>query len=62
MLVVLPNFSKVIDESLGIMDVTSAFFLKILNKDKNEGEGAVDDIDGEVGEENKYPQEYYVGM
>ncbi len=51
-LVVLPDFLEVIDKVLGITDVTSTFFLKILDKDEDEGERAVNNVDGEVDEED----------
>ncbi len=54
-LVVLSHFSKVVDKDLGVLNIASAFFLEILDEDKDEGEGAVDDIDSEVGEKDKYP-------
>ncbi len=61
-MVVLPNFSKVIDKGLGVMNVTGAFFLKILDEDEHQRECVVNNVDSEVCEEDKYPEEYYVGV
>ncbi len=57
-LIVLPNFSEIVDKVLGITDVTSAVFLEVLDEDEDEGEGAVDDVNGEVSEEDQYPKKY----
>ncbi len=51
-LVVLPDFLEVIDEVLGVTDVTGTFFLEILDEDEDKGEGAVNNVNGEVCEEN----------
>ncbi len=61
-MVVLPYFLEVINEGLGVMNVTRVFFLKILDEDKDKGECAVDNVNSEVCEEDKYPKEYYVGV
>ncbi len=57
-LVVLPDCSKVVEEGLGVTNVTGTFLLKIFDEDEDQGEGAVDDVDGEVGEEDQYPKKY----
>ncbi len=56
------NFSKIIDEDLGVTDVMSMFLLKIFDEDEDKEEGAVNNVDCEVCEEDKYPEEYYVGV